>query len=227
MAHYRLALLRRRRARGARRHRCVRRAAAPAVALHLDREPARAPAVCRPGVGADARARGVSRRVCEVVGGCGRYSVSCGPGGCADAGWGEVWGYTAQCNLLDYPAVVFPVDMVDVGVDGVEEYVPRNREDRMNYESYSPEKYASAPISLQLVGQRYEDEKVLEALEYIQGRLGCRLRSSYETALHGMYANTELEVVVAWKVSINDLGLANIRSRERVARLYQYPNTQL
>lgn len=30
-----------------------------------------------------------------------------------------------------------------------------------------PEKYIDAPISLQLVGRRYEDEKVLEALELI------------------------------------------------------------
>lgn len=33
-------------------------------------------------------------------------------------------------------------------------------------------KYAGAPISLQLVGRRYEDEKVLEALEYIQEQIG-------------------------------------------------------
>ena len=35
-----------------------------------------------------------------------------------------------------------------------------------------PEKYANAPISLQLVGRRYEDEKVVEAMEYIQEMLG-------------------------------------------------------
>ena len=30
-----------------------------------------------------------------------------------------------------------------------------------------PESYVDAPISLQLVGRRYEDEKVVEALELI------------------------------------------------------------
>ena len=58
-----------------------------------------------------------------------------GPGVAPVLDGARYWGYTAQWNLLDYPAVVFPVDRVDVGVDGVEEYVPRNREDRVNYES--------------------------------------------------------------------------------------------
>jgi Asp-tRNA(Asn)/Glu-tRNA(Gln) amidotransferase A subunit family amidase len=30
-----------------------------------------------------------------------------------------------------------------------------------------PESYVDAPISLQLVGRRYEDEKIVEALELI------------------------------------------------------------
>ena len=30
-----------------------------------------------------------------------------------------------------------------------------------------PAKFLDAPISLQLVGRRYEDEKVIEALEFI------------------------------------------------------------
>ena len=42
-----------------------------------------------------------------------------------------------------------------------------------------------------------------------------------------MYADIELEVMVPWKISTNDLGLVDIRNREREARPYQYPNTQL
>lgn len=33
-------------------------------------------------------------------------------------------------------------------------------------------KYANAPVSIQLVGRRYEDEKVVEAMEYLQEKLG-------------------------------------------------------
>jgi amidase len=35
-----------------------------------------------------------------------------------------------------------------------------------------PERYVDAPISLQLVGRRYEDEKVIEALEMITEAAG-------------------------------------------------------
>ncbi|KAL9083098.1 MAG: hypothetical protein Q9159_005972 [Coniocarpon cinnabarinum] len=84
------------------------------------------------------------------------------------------WGYTSQWNLLDYPALVVPTvlrvdansDMKDAG------YVPRNADDQYNWESYEPSSYAHAPLSLQIVGRRFEDEKVLQAAR----RLGkyCR-----------------------------------------------------
>ena len=103
-----------------------------------------------------------------------------GPGAAPPFGKARYWGYTSQWNLLDYPALVFPVSKVDPGLDRVEEgYEPMNDRDRENYELCEflwgnegekatddggfvdePEKYAGAPVSLQLVGRRYEDEKV-------------------------------------------------------------------
>lgn len=95
--------------------------------------------------------------------------------------------------MLDYPAVVFPVTKVDQSIDVAEEgYVPRNEKDKYNYElcktsnlvtwpNYgsaniwdedAPQSYTNAPISLQLVSKRYNDEKVIEALEYIQEEIG-------------------------------------------------------
>lgn len=35
-----------------------------------------------------------------------------------------------------------------------------------------PEAFDGLPVSLQLVGRRFEDEKVLAVLEYIQGAIG-------------------------------------------------------
>lgn len=35
-----------------------------------------------------------------------------------------------------------------------------------------PEKYRDAPVSLQLVARRYEDEKLVEAMEYIEKSIG-------------------------------------------------------
>lgn len=50
-------------------------------------------------------------------------------------------------------------------------YVPRNDEDRFVYEMYRPERYISAPVSLQLVGRRQMDEKVLAALVKVERAL--------------------------------------------------------
>ncbi len=44
------------------------------------------------------------------------------------------WGYTSQWNLLDYPAVVFPVTTVNPALDGRDQaYVPMNEKDRYNH----------------------------------------------------------------------------------------------
>ncbi|KAF2103321.1 amidase family protein [Rhizodiscina lignyota] len=85
----------------------------------------------------------------------------------------KYWPYTSQWNLLDYPGVVFPVTSVDVQKDGKEVgYTPMNEQDRWNYELYEPEKYIGAPISLQIVGRRFMDEKVMAALEIIEKAMG-------------------------------------------------------
>ncbi|KAL5391054.1 hypothetical protein DPSP01_001545 [Paraphaeosphaeria sporulosa] len=95
-----------------------------------------------------------------------------GPGAAPQLDTARYWGYTAQWNLLDYPCLVAPVSKV-LPTDTVDEsYVPRNEDDAYNHLLYSPEKYANAPVSVQLVGRRYEDEKVVEAWEYVQGKLG-------------------------------------------------------
>ena len=98
-----------------------------------------------------------------------------GPGAAPPLDCARYWGYTSQWNILDYPALVFPVTKVDPAVDKIDEsYKPRNENDEYNYQLWQsgPEKYTGAPVSLQLVGRRYEDEKVIEALEYIQGKIG-------------------------------------------------------
>jgi amidase len=58
-----------------------------------------------------------------------------GPGVASRHDTARYWGYTSQWNLLDYPAVVFPVDKVDPTLDKVEkEYKPMNEVDRENWE---------------------------------------------------------------------------------------------
>jgi len=95
-----------------------------------------------------------------------------GPGAAPPLNSAKYWGYTAQWNILDYPALVFPVTQVDPAIDKKEEgYQPRNENDAYNYELYDPEKYKDAAISLQLVGRRYDDEKIIQALEFIKDKL--------------------------------------------------------
>jgi amidase len=83
-----------------------------------------------------------------------------GPGSAPKIDTAKWWGYTSQWNLLDYPALVFPVDKVDVEKDGAKvQYTPRNEKDKYNWdlwEKYRAEGYKDAPISLQLVARRCE-----------------------------------------------------------------------
>jgi len=98
-----------------------------------------------------------------------------GPGAAPPLDCAKYWGYTAQWNILDYPAIVFPVTKVDLEADRVDEsYEPMNAKDEYNHKLWQsgPERYKGAPISLQLVGRRYEDEKVVEALELIKKSIG-------------------------------------------------------
>jgi len=82
-----------------------------------------------------------------------------GPGAAPKLETAKWWGYTSQWNLLDYPAIVFPVDKVNVEKDSEEiDYIPRNEKDKFNWdlwEKYGAEGYNDAPISLQLIGRRY------------------------------------------------------------------------
>ncbi|TLD16073.1 uncharacterized protein PgNI_00538 [Pyricularia grisea] len=83
------------------------------------------------------------------------------------------WGYTANWNLLDYPGVVFPVTTVDPQKDPVDStYEPKNAQDKFVHEMYDPAEYTNAPVSLQIVGRRQHDEKVLAALVEIERAMG-------------------------------------------------------
>ncbi|CAF0779287.1 unnamed protein product [Adineta ricciae] len=97
-----------------------------------------------------------------------------GPSAAPLHGTAKWWGYTSVWNLLDYPAAVFPVTTVDLVKDQVElDYQPRNALDRENYNLYtSPEVYANAPIGLQVVGRRFDDEKVMRCVEMIERAMG-------------------------------------------------------
>lgn len=83
-------------------------------------------------------------------------------------------GYTKVWNFLDYSALVLPAGKIDKATalpkndPLVQEYVPRNELDRSNWALYDPERMHDLPISIQIVGKRLEEEKVLGAAKVIE-----------------------------------------------------------
>ncbi|KAJ4366843.1 hypothetical protein N0V83_007371 [Neocucurbitaria cava] len=100
-----------------------------------------------------------------------------GPGVAPKHNTAKYWNYTSQWNLLDYPGVVFPV----CHVDQVEDLSPDYRKymsgkDEENWKLWDPQEFHGAPVGLQLVGRRFEDEKILGILEHIKAKIGLPLK---------------------------------------------------
>lgn len=77
-------------------------------------------------------------------------------------------GYTKVWNLVDYPALTFPVDEVRVDKDTLSEdelkgYTPRNALDEWNWKLYDVDSMAGLPVNLQIIGNKLEEEVVLGA----------------------------------------------------------------
>lgn len=96
-----------------------------------------------------------------------------GPGVAPKHNTARYWNYTSQWNLLDYPGLVFPVTTVDKGQDSwASDEKVLGELDRQNKELYDSEEFHGAPVGLQLVGQRFEDEKIVGILEHITQTIG-------------------------------------------------------
>ncbi|EED15614.1 acetamidase [Talaromyces stipitatus ATCC 10500] len=82
-------------------------------------------------------------------------------------------GYTKIWNLLDYPAITFPVDEVRRNIDRLPDvpYCPRNENDSWNWSQYDLEIMEGHPVNLQVIGKRLEEEKVLGAAAVIENIL--------------------------------------------------------
>lgn len=80
--------------------------------------------------------------------------------------------YTAHWSFLDYPGISFPVTSVDQEKDlPYTDYQPKGLIDESYLKRYKPEVYKDAPVALQLVAQRNEDEKLLECMALIEKAL--------------------------------------------------------
>ncbi|ORX96559.1 amidase signature domain-containing protein [Clohesyomyces aquaticus] len=98
-----------------------------------------------------------------------------GPGVAPKHDTAKYWGYTSLWNLLDYPGCVFPVSKVDKEVDVKVEkrgFKALSGKDEENWGLYDKDAFHGLPVSLQLVGRRFDDEKVLGIAEYIGKKCG-------------------------------------------------------
>ena len=76
--------------------------------------------------------------------------------------------YTMWVNVTDYSAVVLPVTKVDKSIDKrYEDFEPVGEDDEFNMGNYDPEIYHGTPVAIQLVGRRYEEEKMIALAEYV------------------------------------------------------------
>lgn len=72
-------------------------------------------------------------------------------------------------NFLDYTALSFPAGEVVASKDiAPEGYIPRNLYDEWNWTVYDAESMDGHPVGLQIVGRRFEEEKVLGAAAVIE-----------------------------------------------------------
>lgn len=74
-------------------------------------------------------------------------------------------GYTKLWNFLDYSALVFPAGRASKDLDTVAppEGPPRNDHDAYNRQLYDPVAMDGHTVGLQIVGRRFDEEKVLGA----------------------------------------------------------------
>ncbi|KAL4914265.1 amidase signature domain-containing protein [Aspergillus aurantiobrunneus] len=78
-------------------------------------------------------------------------------------------GYTKIWNLLDYPALTFPVDEVRPEKDIPQsDYQPRNELDRWNWNLFDAETMEGHPVNVQVIGRKLDEERVLGAATAIE-----------------------------------------------------------
>ncbi|CAI4212091.1 unnamed protein product [Parascedosporium putredinis] len=81
-------------------------------------------------------------------------------------------GYTEVINLLNYSAVALPVTRADKALDVVDtDYIPSEGLDKRNWDAYEPDIYHGAPVGVQVVARKFEEEKALAIAEVVQAAI--------------------------------------------------------
>ncbi|XXH01436.1 hypothetical protein Hte_007796 [Hypoxylon texense] len=76
------------------------------------------------------------------------------------------YGYTEIADLLNFTAVAIPITTVDKSVDKIpNNFEPLNDEDLKNWEAYDADVYDGAPVGIQLLGRRFDEEHMISIAE--------------------------------------------------------------
>jgi amidase len=88
----------------------------------------------------------------------------------------QYYGYTTVINLLDWPAVSIPVTFADKEKDIKNmQYKSINELDTKIYDDYDADIYDGAPVGVQLVGKRLQEDYLLGLAEQIGEALTINL----------------------------------------------------
>ncbi|GAA6063241.1 hypothetical protein JCM10212_000343 [Sporobolomyces blumeae] len=80
-------------------------------------------------------------------------------------------GYTAMFNLTDQSVGIVPVTTVQDSDVKAEPHEFKSEFDKVNYERYDPKVFAGAPVAVQVVGRKGEEEAVLRMTEICDAAL--------------------------------------------------------
>lgn len=99
-------------------------------------------------------------------------------------GESRYWGYTSVWNALDYSAAVIPYGTVHAfhkWDDSASGSVSLNATDdwfRELYGTQGPERYANAPVGIQVVTRRLQEERLLRIVARVESSLASALNST-------------------------------------------------
>jgi len=95
-----------------------------------------------------------------------------GPTTACENGHMDYDNYTSLWNILDMPAVAFPVTFVDAKKDQAKGKPNLfDDKDERSWSRYNPELTNGLPVGLQVIGRRWQDEMVLGMAEVIEEAL--------------------------------------------------------
>lgn len=94
------------------------------------------------------------------------------PSAAVEEGLFGYYAYSAIANVLDYTAGSFPVTFADRSRDPtLKNYTPGNPTDRSVWNTYNPDTFDGAPVGLQLMGRRLQEEKVVALMDIVTNAL--------------------------------------------------------